>query len=215
MGVALDLLRPGRKGLSTTPPSWRPSSPFAMSLSAMATAASAPPCASKAGAMARSREPLRCSQEQSALHTLIRQRHPTPSYREQSLYRGRTVSPARPRGKGSRSASPSGSFAAPTSNAVKPAHTRSVLIPILPERPDARGGLRVMPAIGVLSIRDTRLRGFLGLVRDGSIIGRCGSHRLSRLACDDNIIGCGCRWGSARLHRLPRDGRGAGRSHRG
>jgi hypothetical protein len=46
-------------------------------------------------AMARSREALRCSKEQNALHTLICQRHPTPSCGEFSLYRGKNHEPGK------------------------------------------------------------------------------------------------------------------------
>src|SRR5688572_23926090 len=46
-------------------------------------------------AVARSRELLQCSHEQNALHTLIRQRHPTPSCGERASTAERTVSPAR------------------------------------------------------------------------------------------------------------------------
>src|SRR5262249_33062322 len=50
-----------------------------------------------AGTLALVRSPLalRCSREQNALHTLIHQRHLTPSCRGQALTAERTLDPAR------------------------------------------------------------------------------------------------------------------------
>ena len=94
--------------------------------------------------------------------------------------------------------------------AARPANTPLVLR--CEERPGARGAVRVISAVGIRIIGDSRAGDLLGLGRGGSIGGRgCrgGSASLSRLP-SGSTHGRSCRRGSAGLNSLV-----GGLSHRG